>query len=252
MQQLLPVALAAILALTFASRPAWSQEFRVDSRVFVVGQSEPVSTSQTYFTKDIICDIAADGQATLIHRKTESVTIVDPKRRLRCEISADELFRAIAAITARVADKPPVVRFAAAPNFESTWSEDENKLQMTGGPLSYTVETLVPESTSASAAYQQFADWLARLNATQPGGLPPQARLLLNAQLRSVARVPTRVSRKCSHLPNHFFSTHTYGWALDDRDHARIDERKRQAKEFQAVTLVNLRISKVDARIRKR
>ncbi|MEM7316729.1 MAG: hypothetical protein AAF497_26650, partial [Planctomycetota bacterium] len=210
-----------------------------------LGRDEMVSQSTTYFTESEIINVHSgeNGFVKIIDRATNGVTLVDFAKGTKTNVSADELLRTVAALLARAEDKPKVVREAANPKFVSDWNEKKMTLELKGKALTYNAQTTPPQEVSIVNAYRQFADWSARLNAARPGGLPPTARLMLNAQLAEHGAVPTSVLLDRADLPKKLRSKHKYETGLSKQDRATIDRLKQRIVNVPSVDFVTFRVA---------
>ncbi len=237
--------LVSLLAITLAHGPCQAVEFRVKSSVHVEGQQAPLHESTTYFLGKDVYDLPQDAgrQSLWLDRDAQMVTIYDPPRNAACQVSVDEAFRTVAAITVRSAELPPFVQFAARPAFKKDWQPVSETLRLSAEPMSYVVATVKPEQAEAIRAYRDFADWTARLNATCVGGLPPGARLVLNESLLAIERLPSQVELHRSAGEPSLTSRHQYTWRIDQDALADIERLRQQIASATPIDLVALRVA---------
>ena len=213
-------------------------EYRVDSSVYVVGETEPHSRHQTWFTDTATYDVqkTPERRVTIVDVASGGLTLIDESARRVCRIAHDDLVRIVAAMIERSSDKPEVVQFAAAPEFRVEW--DGEHLRMPAEPIAYDVVTVRARQEGAASAYRQFADAIARLNASQPWGLPPNARLEVNREVAVQDRLQGRVEVARVDFPATLYSTHSYRWKFSDADRAEIERLRGLATDFEEVNLV--------------
>ena len=224
-----------------------AEDFRVDSKVFAKKGNQLLGSSQTFFTQEMVVDFLPNGEAMILQRGDEVAVLVDTNRRVTCRLDAEQLFRTVAAISSKAISakqgrKSQLVKFAAAPKFKPTWDEKSGRLELLGDPIRYEVATTSPPESASSDAYRWFADWSARLNSTRIGGLPPQARLEVNARMASHGRLPTKVTLACSDSRLDKYSTHNYVWNLSAQDRERIQQLQEKIHEYHSVDLIQYRL----------
>ena len=222
--------------------------FRVETAVYTVknlGRDQLVSETTTYFTEGEIINVHAgnNGFVKIIDRSNNTMTLVDFERSTKTQVSADEILRTVAALLARTDDKPAIVREAASPKFVSHWNEKKMTLELKGKSITYEAKSAPPAEVSIVNAYRQFADWSARLNATRPGGLPPTARIMLNAQLAEHGAVPITVTLSRSDLTRKLRSTHKFATGLTKQDRSKIDQLKDRIEGTTNVDFVTFHIA---------
>ena len=230
-------------------------EFVVQTDVFVQADSRSnqkdlrVSRHATYFLKDRIIDVAVGESggaesAVILELVSGDITLLDSRRKKSCGLTYDELIQTVAAVTSRLDDKPPIVQFAANAKFKVDWNEESGKLGMIAEPMGYLIHTSRQPTKSAASLYRRFADMSARLNATQPGGLPPAARLAINRELGNHDAVPTRVERTRIDRKQKAYSTHQYRLNLDPAAIEVIQKVDSWSDEFESTDLVSYRLEK--------
>ena len=208
-----------------------------------------VSRNATYFLKDRIVDVAisesgAIESAVVLNLVSGDITLLDSARGKSCSLTYDELIQTVAAITSQLDDKPPIVQFAANPKFKVDWNEESGKLKMIAEPMEYTIHSAKQLTKNAASLYRRFADMSARLNATQPGGLPPTARLEINREIGNHDAVPTRVERTRIDRKQKAYSMHQYRLNLDAAAIANIEQVDSWSGEFETIDLVSYRLGK--------
>ena len=169
--------------------------------------------------------------------------LLDSVKSRSCHLSYDELLQAVAAVTSRLDDKPPIVQFAANAKFAVDWNEESGKLGMIAEPMGYLIHTTKQPTANAASLYRRFADMSARLNVTRPGGLPPAARLAINRELGNHDAVPTKVELTRIDSPK-IYSTHQYRMSLDANALGNIAKIDTWSSEFESTNLVEFRLGK--------
>ncbi|MEX2175320.1 MAG: hypothetical protein WD872_13240 [Pirellulaceae bacterium] len=245
--------LAAALFVTTAS----GQEFRMDTEVFVGKEKEPIAETLTIFTNGLIYDFLLNEpkEITLFDPVRQGFTLLDPARRMRCNISTQEALSYMLALDSHAAQsQDPLFAFAAMPAFITTAKEYEESgqtfvsLTLAGKPLEYLAIARTPENSDAVRAFRNFADWYARLNAMRPGNLPPGARLELNKALAERDLIPVEITRTIT-PPNplarkiEMRSRHLVNWSLSGEDRKRIQRTGTMLAEFPSVSFDQYRLA---------
>jgi len=201
--------LSLCLLAVCAGSKAWAAEdrgFRVESEVFANGAEEPVARSLTLFRDGIAWDFLepstakgagdAAGEIVLHDPSRERVVLVDPVRNLKTQIDAIRLERLSVSLAswARKSDDR-LVRWAGGPDFGEGMTESDDRIELVGPRVRYTIEFATPPTAEAAGLYRRFADTAILLKAlVRPGGLPPFPRLAINRRVAAAGGIPTEVS----------------------------------------------------------
>src|SRR5690242_12173011 len=171
------------------------QEFRVDTEVFQNQDKKPILEQLTIFAADgTIYDFCLTDppEVTVLDLRRGVCTLLDESRQVKAVVTTQDVLDFSFALETHAAQsKSSLLAFCAAPKFEISEKEiDRNgqttvELRLAAKPLTYVAEGQRPQRGEAVKAYRQFADWCARLNATNAsaGNLPAGARLALNQAL---------------------------------------------------------------------
>ena len=188
------------------ARAAEERGFRVESEVFANGAQEPIARSLTLFRDGIAWDFLepsaakgggdAAGEIVLHDPSRERVVLVDPVRNLKTQIDAIRLERLSVSLAswARKSDDR-LVRWAGGPDFGEGMTESDDRIELVGPRVRYTIEFATPPTAEAAGLYRRFADTAILLKAlVRPGGLPPFPRLAINRRVAAAGGIPTEVS----------------------------------------------------------
>lgn len=174
-----------------------AEEFRVENKVYVGSEKEPRSESTTIFYQGLVYDYLKEpAEVTVFDAPHRRFVLLDTSRRLKTELSADE----VAALNHNLRDwaagqADPYLQFLAAPKFEEQFDEPSATLTLTSPWVSYRVVTEVPDNPAIARQYREFSDWYTLLNTRlNPGSKLPFARLSLNESLDKRGRIPKEVS----------------------------------------------------------
>lgn len=212
---------------------ASAEEFRVDSKVFLKDAKEPFAEITTLFRAGVVYDYVNDGEITVFDPVRQRFILLDPARKVKCEVLSKRIREFTREMSARIAkSEDEILRFMAAPKFNMT-EQPDGRFTFASQWITYRVETIAPENTTALRQYEEFADWSAQLNPlTDPRALPPFPRLQVNRALREHGRLPVNVEVtlvRRSRLPGRKSETvirseHQATWQLRADDLKKIDE----------------------------
>jgi len=230
---------------------------RVESELFADGRTQPVARSLTLFHEGVAWDFlelpaegAADGmklvEIVLHDPARERVVVIDPQSARKTEIPHIRLERLSVSLAkwARSSDDR-LVRWAGGPDFTSGFEEDDERLELTGPRVRYTVVHAAAESPAAAGTYRRFADTAILLKALlHPGGIPPFPRLAVNSRLEAAAAIPTEVTLEMdsplalvSGGPSRLRSAHKSHPRLLAADHRLIADAQAHVAAANAVDL---------------
>ena len=172
-----------VALLAFLATVGRAEDFRIETKIFVGDEEEPVSTTTTLFQRGVVYDFLAEPEQIAVFRKPRGgkpgrFILLDVDRRVKTELSTDQLADAINKLrnwAARQHD--PLLKFAANPQFNETFDRSTGQLLLASHEESYTIKTEAADAPEALAEYREFLDWYARLNTLMQAGPPPEPRL---------------------------------------------------------------------------
>lgn len=244
--------LAALVAATLAgpSPFVWADEFRMETSVFEGSNKKAQSKNLTLFRPGTVYDYLGEPASVAIFDVSrQRFVLLDTQNQLRAEVPLSEVTAFCQALRAQAINGPnEFLRFAANPTFETDFDAAAERLALSSSQLSYEVRSAKAPGVKASAQFREFSDAYCQLNAMlSPGGLPPFARLALNAELDKRQLVPKQVKLT---IPRgvplvgqglSLRSEHLLTWRLVDDDQKRIATTDRQLSTFQTVSLAAFR-----------
>jgi len=223
---------------------AWSDEFRVDTDIYVGNQKEPYAQNLTIFTSGLVYDfpLAGPEEITVFDPAHGRFVLLDCQRKVKTTLTTTEIVEFVAAMKAQALDVGGVVAFAANPLFEHHFDQKNRRLTLSSELMTYRTKGAEPKSESAVSDYRNFADWYARLNATRPGNLPPFARIELNKAIAERGLIPEEVERRIA--PKNRLvgrelvvrSQHSTYWQITNTDRKRIEKAGADMVSFQSVS----------------
>ena len=120
----------AILLLLLEPSPTFGQQLRIETRVYVADESEPISHNLTLFTERSIYDFLNGKQQVSIFEHTAGrFVLLDSERKVQTEITTDDLVKFTSKIHSLVknGNGNAVIKFLADPNFEPVQFDAKNK-----------------------------------------------------------------------------------------------------------------------------
>ena len=236
------LALALLLSTTL-SQPADAAEFRIETRVYAAGETEPASESVTLFTGGAAYDFRDGDNRVTIFRpgvgdKPGRFVLLDTERERRTEIGGDRVAIVMTKLRRWAAtQEDPFLRFTGDPEFEQEFDTASGELKMTSDVLSYRMVTMPVATPEAMDQLRAFLDAYAQLHTLLEAGLPPAPRLLVNEQLARRSVVPVEVelySGPIDGAPD-LRAEHLVTWILSKQDRARVEDATRRITEYAEV-----------------
>ena len=235
---------SALSLITFLAMAAVAQAegFRIETRVYVGDEEQPVSETTTLFLDGVVYDFLAVPEQVAVFRKPGGgkpgrFILLDPEHRIRTELTTDQLAGAMDKLrtwAARQTD--PFLQFAAAPQFKETFEPESGKLVLTSFVENYQVDTAKTDHAAALAEYHDFLDWYTRLGTLLAAGPPPEPRLRLNAALARYHVIPLKVELTRAGDKQPVRAEHEFTWRLSREDMSRIDEVRESLAAYRAVS----------------
>ena len=221
-----------VAAFSGAALPPFAagENFRIETKIFVGDAEEPASQTTTLFQGGVVYDFLAEPEQIAVFRKPGGgkpgrFILLDPQRRVRTELSTDQLAGAMNKLRNWAArQRDPLLKFAANPQFEESFDRTTGQLLLASHEESYTIKTEPADAPDALAEYREFLDWYTRLNALLAAGPPPEPRLQVNAALARYQIVPVTVELVRAGEKEPLRAEHEFNWLLSKKDLARIDD----------------------------
>jgi hypothetical protein len=234
-------ALLVVAALFACANVAFAEGFRIETKVYVAEQKEPVSETTTLFLDGVVYDFLKKPEQTAVYRKpgggkAGQFTLLNEQHSMLTKFSTDQVDGTVTKMKAWASrQKDPFLQFAANPEFDESFDDNTGKLVLASHLENYTVETMPAEHPDAMVEYREFLDSYTRLNTLlSAGSLPPEPRLRLNAVLARRKVVPIKVElARAGEDP--LRAEHAFTWRLSQDDHTRIDEVRVNLARYQEV-----------------
>jgi hypothetical protein len=235
----------AALPLMLLAIEARAADFRIQSKVFGEAPS-PLAENLTLFRAGAVYDYLEEpATVTVFDPARGRFLLLDPARRRQTEVSADEVEHFVSRLKERCVKEPEgFLRFMADPQFDAKQDQASGELVLSSAWLTYRVSSIQAQSADELEQYRQFADAYARLNTlTNPGNIPPFARLALNATLFQRNEIPERVRldltgpKPLGQQQVTFRSEHLVTRRLLEGDLQRINQTAKDITTFNTVSL---------------
>ena len=248
-----------MLGLTMSGRPAHADDFRVDTEVYGDQGKEPTARTLTLFHRGAIYDFPATGnEVTIFAPKTARVVLLDTKRRVRTELTVDQLYD----FSVRLRDwagkqEDGLLKFTGAPKFDHQIDKDSGRVSFSSRWMTYEIRTRPATSEEMATQYRRFCDVYAHLNTLlNPGSLPPFGRLEVNRLLAQSGSLPTEIqltfppARRFGDRELKLETRHRFRETLSDSDLAKVEKAGQQNANYRVVSLAEFR--GVKAKVAKR
>lgn len=231
----------ALLAVSLVAGRLEAEDFCIQNRVSF---GKDVVESETIFHGSAAYDFLSDPlEITISDPPRKRFIVLDPTRRVKTELSQDDVDAFNEKIKLEAQRRNiPLLSFLSDPAFEQKADEARSEITFNSQWLSYRVEMLEPKFDSAVAAYADYSNWQAKLNAVlRPGSLPPFPRLLVNAAIEKQGRVPETVelTRYAQHPAKRQITIeaqHRWRWKLYESDLKRIEQADQYLVTFKLLS----------------
>ncbi len=223
-----------------------ADDFRVETKIFPGKEIVPSSEITTLFCSGKVYDyLNKPAEVTVFDPQHARVILLNPVRKLRSELTYDDLEKFSARVKELAAKKSDeLLKFAAEPKFDTHLDEKSGELVFASAYMTYQVATQKSELPTAVKQYQEFSDVSARLNTIiNRGSMPPFPRLEVNKTLINANLLPRQVQLTIlprQHLTGKSInvrSEHQFFWRLVDADRQRIDQTASSLVTFTPVKL---------------
>ena len=177
----------------FESTKTSQRQWMVVTNVFQGSEKTPAETHAIVYQNGVYYDFPADENQpwTIFDLPRDQVILLDIKHRQRTSLPSDDLIRLTARAQAEITAPDQRGRFGM--DAEATQS-NELQFAVTYADTQYQVTGVRPTDPDIAAQYGQFVDWVCRLNIARPRGVPPFARMKLNALMTSRNVMPQETS----------------------------------------------------------
>jgi hypothetical protein len=232
---------------------AQSDEFRVDTDIFVGDNPKPAKQTITLFSQGAFYDFALDESSsiTLIEPSKNRITLFDQLRQAKSVVDTQQLAKLVAEARQQATQGELAKLFDTAKQVQ--FDSVANRLSVGGKQLTYEATMQQPPSDQMASLYADFADWSARMNAVYPPHFPPYLRLELNKAVAQRGMLPLEIRRLVNHGGQSSVvrcRLHT-NWRLSSEDHKKIARVAEMMDSFAEVNTSDF-FSRADAALSSR
>lgn len=239
-------ALTALLLWSVLSVTCLAQDFRVNTRVYDVRPSagqpdKPIVISRGYsiFHAGKVYDyIDTIGEVTIFEPAQERFILISQSCMMTTMLPLSEIETKVFQgqkhseeyLRSATGSNNPLerslvapIRAQLAPRFAQQYDAGRRRLKLKNEFIQYEVACSTCDSPQIVAAFQQYADWTARLNYVLHPRVFPAPRVALNAVLKEKQVLPTDVFLHLDMAEGLYLrATHSYQWKLDRSDRSSI------------------------------
>ena len=222
--------LAALVA-SMATTPLFAQanDFRMETEIFVEGAIQPTAKSLTLFNGSTVYDFLSgsdqQGEITVFDVRRGRFVLIDSQRKLKTTLTKEYLTKFLEQVKSQ-ASEDVIARFVN-PQLDQQFNPSTRTVTVSSEHLTYEATGVTAKWQSSVQQYRHFADWIARLNSTRVGNLPPYSRFELNRVMAEQKLMPRTIERTIMldrvGLRKHIVrSEHSIHWQLTNSDRKRI------------------------------
>ena len=190
--------LAALVA-SMATTPLFAQanDFRMETEIFVEGSIQPPAKSLTLFNGSTVYDFLSgsdqQGEITVFDVRRGRFVLIDSQRKLKTTLTKEYLTKFLEQVKSQ-ASEDVIARFVN-PQLDQQFNPSTRTVTVSSDHLTYEATGVTAKWQSSVQQYRHFADWIARLNSTRVGNLPPYSRFELNRVMAEQKLMPRTIER---------------------------------------------------------
>jgi hypothetical protein len=233
-------AFVVVIAIIASASQVLAEGFRIQTKIFVGEEPEPVCKTTTLFQDGAVYDFLEKPEQTAVFRrpmgnKPARFILLNDQQQVQTEVSTEKLTTAMKNLRTWAAQQnDPFLQFAANPRFDETYDRETGKLVLTSSLQTYTVETNQTQHQDSLGSYREFLDWYSQLNTLLSTPIPPDPRLKLNESLARHKAIPTKVELKRDG-EDPVRAEHDFTWKLSQKDLERIDDVRNGLTKYKTV-----------------
>ena len=181
--------------LLMLAASASAQDLRIESKVFLPDGGAP-HENLTQLHQGVVYDyLTQPPEVTIFDPSSQRFIMLDSTRKMKSEIKLEKVESFAEQLRERASqDENPMLQFLANPQFQQQYAAAREEMVFDSPYLNYRLTTIKAPTQVIAQQYAVFASAYAKLNAlTNPGSMPPQARLAINEALLKHQRLPADV-----------------------------------------------------------
>ncbi len=231
-----------VFSLLLSMSSASATDFRIETTVFAGEEETPISQNTTLFQSGVVYDFLESPRRVAIFRHQRGdepgeFLLIDPERRVKTVVTTDRIDVVIDKLREWAGQqKNPLLRFAAAPQFEEAFDQESGELTLTGSQMTYRLVTIAVAEREVAGELRSYFDSYAKLNCLLSSGMPPLPRLAVNQALAKHHVAPVEVHLSLDNPEKTTLrAEHLFTWRLSKDDRARIAMVGEQLVNFRDV-----------------
>jgi hypothetical protein len=251
-RKIVQVASLALLLCGFLLASASGQEFKLEKAVYAADSKQPVAQNVTLFRGDLVVDLKVDFanppnilETKVYDSRQKKIALMDHARQVYVEISDNHLLQMVDGLRRDISQRDEL-QFLINEVFTETQQLEYSRVVLASPTIKYVVTGQRPSNTNYLPIHGEFLDTVTRLNASDPRGFPPFARMRLNESIKKMGWIPSSVEVEFGAnalLPNglKMRATHVLIDGLSKEDTAKIEMAKKQWLGYTQVSLLKFR-----------
>ena len=138
----------AFLVTCDKAAPGFAQEFRIETNVYLADAEQPASHTVTLFEKSAVYEFVDDPEQVVVFRTGSEggrgqFILLDPATKQRTDVDVARVHKLMEKMSRWAAEqKDPLLKFAAAPNFEESYDADSGSLTLASPQWNYRAATI--------------------------------------------------------------------------------------------------------------
>jgi hypothetical protein len=228
------------------------QDFRIDSQIYVDGQSLPVSENITLFASGIIYDFQISssgkpetGETVIFDSRHKRFTLLNHAKKTKLNLLDLQLLSIYEGVR-KETRQDHRSKFLTDDPFVEDIDLSANLVTLTTPQIEYRYSGSQPENVLILEQYNNFLYHFTMLNVSDPTKVPPFARMELNKSIKRLGWIPSEIefSVKQNSLFRAAFkakSKHTVRYQLSQKDQIKVESIKKNWAQFEPVTLAEYR-----------
>ncbi len=227
-------------------------EFKIETKIFGDDPQSAVSHNRTLFSETFVFDFRFSMESVdeplevaIFDANQRQFILLDSKREIRLKLDNLQLLRILDGMGKDLQENEKT-GFLVFEEFQEDYQVQSNRVTVSNDFIWYSATGERPKNESVLKRYFEFLDPYTLLSVSDPGRMPPFARLRLNSAVKKYGFIPTQVSLvvKPSEFNRFDFqasSRHKIEVKLDASDKKLIETAKKNWVEFRAVELAEYR-----------
>lgn len=242
-----------VLAITTLSLPSiCAQDFKIVSQIYGARDSAPIAQNLTLFSNGLAFDFQMEGteikpgsEIVIYDSRQRTLVLLNPSRKTRLDLSDIRLLKIVDGVR-KETELDNRTSFLVNDDYREELDLAAGRVTVASPNITYRAQGTQPKEVGNMPLYFQFLDSLTNSMATDPGKVPPFARIRLNRAIKRLGWFPSEVQFTAEQNslfkePLSMKSKHQMFDGLSDLDRARIKQAKSDWGQFKLVDLAEFR-----------